>query len=199
MAFIKRCLKVSSDKRFFIINSYIFIGHDCIRGPPVRFGIFQFQIKKQEDFIMKKFEIVITTKQGEKKVKLYIDNETATILKDCSEEIRLAYLKEEYKAQMRERAETRRHISLDKSMDNGHDFESQDKSPLAEILEAEEESYIKSLLDKLTDKQREVFILHAFERWTLKKIGKKMGVSFQCVHQIYEAAIKKLKNFYKTP
>lgn len=148
---------------------------------------------------MKKFEIIVTTKQGEKKVKLYIDNETAAILKDCSEEVRRAYLKEEYKAQKRERAETRRHISLDKSMDNGHDFESQDKSPLAEILETEEDAYIKSLLDKLTDKQREAFILHAFERWTLKKIGKEMGVSFQCVHQIYEAAIKKLKKFYKTP
>ena len=53
----------------------------------------------------------------------------------------------------------------------------------------------KTLLEKLTDKQREVFILHAFEGWTLEKIGKKMGVSFQCVHQIYVAAIKKLKKF----
>ena len=96
---------------------------------------------------MKKFEIIVTTKQGEKKVKLYIDNETADSLKGCSEEVRCAYLKEEYKAQKRERAETRRHISLDKSMDNGHDFESMDKSPLEEILEMEEESYIKSLLD----------------------------------------------------
>lgn len=148
---------------------------------------------------MKKFEIIVTTKQGEKKVKLYIDNETADSLKGCSEEVRRAYLKEEYKAQKRERAETRRHISLDKSMDNGHDFESMDKSPLEEILEMEEESYIKSLLDKLTDKQRETFILHAFEGWTFEKIGKKMGVSFQCIHQIYEAAIKKLKNFCKTP
>ena len=138
---------------------------------------------------MKKFEMIITTKQGEKKVKLYIDNETAASLKGCSEEVRRAYLKEEYKAQKRERAETRRHISLDKSMENGHDFQSMDKSPLEEILATEEDAYIKSLLDKLTDKQREVFILHAFERWTFEKIGKKMDVSFQCVHQIYEAAI----------
>ena len=40
---------------------------------------------------MKKFEMIITTKQGEKKVKLYVDNETAASLKGCSEEVRRAY------------------------------------------------------------------------------------------------------------
>ena len=144
---------------------------------------------------MKKFEIIITTKQGEKKVKVYLDSETAAILKTCPEEIRIAYLTEEYKAQMLERAETRRHVSLDKVTANGRDFESADKSPTERIIEAEESEYVKSLLDKLTDKQREVFILHAFEGWNFEKIGKKMGVSFQCAHQFYEAAIKKLKKF----
>ena len=121
------------------------------------------------------------------------------MLKNCPEEIQLAYLKEIYKEQLLERKETRRHVSLEKITANRHDFESMDKSPLEEILEMEEESYIKSLLDKLTDKQRETFILHAFEGWTFEKIGKEMGVSFQCIHQIYEAAIKKIKNFCKTP
>ena len=144
---------------------------------------------------MKKFEITITTKQGEKKVNVYLDGETAAILKTCPEEIRIAYLTEEYKAQMLERAETRRHVSLDKITANGRDFESADKSPTERIIEAEENEYVKALLDKLTDKQREAFILHAFEGWNFEKIGKKMGVSFQCAHQFYEAAIKKLKKF----
>ena len=144
---------------------------------------------------MKKFEIIVTTKQGEKKVSVYVDSETAAMLKECSEEIRLAYLKELYKEQLLERKETRRHVSLEKITANGHDFESQDDSPMDKAIEAEENEYIKSLLDKLTDKQRETFVLHAFEGWTLEKIGKKMGVSFQCVHQFYEAAIKKLKKF----
>ena len=144
---------------------------------------------------MKKFEIIVTTKQGEKKVRVYVDSETAAMLKECSEEIRLAYLKEIYKEQLLERRETRRHVSLEKITANGRDFESSDKSPTEKIIETEENEYIKGLLDKLTDKQRETFVLHAFEGWTLEKIGKKMGVSFQCVHQIYEAAIKKLKKF----
>ena len=144
---------------------------------------------------MKKFEITVTTKQGVKKVSVYVDNEIAAMLKDCPEEIRNMYLQDEYKEQLAERRETRRHISLDKAMANGHDFEASDKSPIEEILQTEANERVKNLLSKLTDKQREVFILHAFEGWTLDKIGKKMGVSFQCVHQIYEAAIKKLKKF----
>lgn len=144
---------------------------------------------------MNKFEIIVTTKQGEKKVCVYVDSETEAILKECSEEIRLAYLKELYKEQPLERRETRRHVSLEKITANGHDFELQEKSPTEKIIEAEETAHIKELLDKLTDKQREAFVLHAFEGWTLEKIGKKMGVSFQCVHQFYEAAIKKLKKF----
>ena len=145
---------------------------------------------------MKKFEIIVTTKQGEKKVSVYVENETAEILKTCPEEVRLAYLKELYKEQLLERKETRRHISLDKAMESGHDFESSDKSPMEEIIRAEESEHVKSLLDKLTDKQRKVFILRAFEGWTFEKIGKEIGKSSPTVFGIYNTAIKKLKKFF---
>ena len=45
---------------------------------------------------MKKFEITVTTKQGEKKVCVYVDSETALMLKDCPEEIRNIYLQDEF-------------------------------------------------------------------------------------------------------
>lgn len=144
---------------------------------------------------MKKFEIIVTTKQGEKKVCVYVDSETAAILKTCPEEIRITYLKELYKEQLLERKETRRHVSLEKITANGYDFESSDKSPTEKIIEAEESEYVKSLLDKLTDKQREVFILYAFEGWTFEKIAKKMGNSIPTIYEIYNAAQKKLKKF----
>ena len=118
---------------------------------------------------MKKFEIIVTTKQGEKKVSVYVESETAAMLKECSEEIRLAYLKELYKEQLLERKETRRHVSLEKITANGHDFESQDKSPTEKIIEAEETARIKELLDKLTDKQRETLVFNAFINFTRRQ------------------------------
>ena len=95
---------------------------------------------------MKKFEITVTTKQGVKKVSVYVDNEIAAMLKDCPEEIRNMYLQDEYKEQLAERRETRRHISLDKAMANGHDFEASDKSPIEEILQTEANERVKNLL-----------------------------------------------------
>lgn len=144
---------------------------------------------------MKKFEIIVTTKQDEKKVRVYVDCETAAMLKDCSEEIRLAYLKELYKEQLLERKETRRHVSLEKITANGRDFESLDKSPMETIIEAEESEYVKNLLEKLTDKQREVFILYVYDGKTFEYIAKKMGRSIPTIFEIYNAAIKKLKKF----
>ena len=144
---------------------------------------------------MKKFEIIVTTKQGEKKVCVYVDSETAAILKTCPEEIRLTYLKEVYKEQLLERKETRRHVSLEKITANGRDFETSDKSPTEKIIEAEESEYVKSLLEKLTDKQREVFILYVYDGKTFEYIAKKMGRSIPTIFEIYNAAIKKLKKF----
>jgi RNA polymerase sigma-70 factor (ECF subfamily) len=144
---------------------------------------------------MKKFEIIVTTKQGEKKVSVYVENETAAMLKTCPEEVRLAYLKELYKEQLLERKETRRHVSLEKITANGRDFESLDKSPMETIIEAEESEYVKNLLDKLTDKQREVFVLYVFDGKTFESIAKKMGRSIATIYEIYNAAIKKLKKF----
>ncbi len=146
-----------------------------------------------------KFEIIVKKKQGEKQVSVSVDKDIADLLENCSAEVRQTYLEGEYHAQLKNRAETRRHISLDKCLENGREFPSLDDSPIDEIVKKEEGTYVKELLDKLTEKQREVFKLHAFEGWTLEKIGEKMGVSFQCVHEIYHAAIKKLKKFLKIP
>ncbi len=148
---------------------------------------------------MKKFEIIVTTKRGTRKVNVSVDSQTVAMLENCTAEVRQTYLEEEYKAQMQERAETRRHISLETSIANGHDFESPTGTPLDELLKSEESGYIKILLDKLTVKQYKVFTLFVFEGISLHKIAEKMGLSVPTVHEIYHAAIKKLKKFLETP
>ena len=66
---------------------------------------------------MQKFIIEITPNSGvTKEVKVYVDDRTATLLAQCEESIRQTYLEEEYKTQKRERAETRRHISLEQAI-----------------------------------------------------------------------------------
>lgn len=142
---------------------------------------------------MRKFEIMITTEQGEKKVDVCVDDITGGLLEQCREDIRYVYLKEEYEAQKRDRAETRRHVSLDRAIENGHDYKSQEKSPLDKLLLTEERAYLKGLLARLTDKQREVLLLRAVDGLGLEEIGREMAVKYQTVQQIYAAAIKKIR------
>lgn len=148
---------------------------------------------------MKKFEIMIATNKGERTVSVYVSSEIALMLQNCPEEIRTLYLKDEYIEQLKQRRETRRHISLDKSIENGYDFESQEHTPIDAVIQAEEEERVNRLLARLTVRQKEVFVLRVFDGWTLRQIGKKMGVSCQRVHEIYNDAIKKLKKFLKKP
>ncbi len=149
---------------------------------------------------MKTFEIMITTEQGkEKTVKVTVDDQTAVALKSCPPDVKQIYLEDVYKEQRQDRKETRRHISLETSIANGHDFESSDDNPMDKLLKKEGNACVKNLLDKLTDRQKEVFTLYVFEGWTFDKIAENFGVSRQRIQQIYGDSIKKLEkneNFF---
>jgi RNA polymerase sigma factor (sigma-70 family) len=106
-----------------------------------------------------------------------VDYKTSELLKQCDERIRNAYLEEEYRAQKRERTETRKHISLETSMENGHDYISKAENPMDKLLNLEDKAELEKALDKLTDKQRQVFVLYVVEGFTFEEIGVKMGTS----------------------
>ena len=121
---------------------------------------------------MKKYYLTIVRKDGtEKEVYVLIPEETAVLLDQCDETVRLEYLKEEYKALLRERAETRRHISLEQSVENGHDYETKMFLPLEELLRKESDERVKHLLSCLTQKQRIIVVAHLFYKKSFRKIA----------------------------
>ena len=146
---------------------------------------------------MEKYYLTIVRKDGtEKQVYVLIPEETAVLLDQCDEKIRLEYLKEEYKAFLRERAETRRHISLEQSVENGHDFETTKSLPLEELLRKESNERVEKLLSCLTEKQRRIVVWHVFYKKSLRKIAAHLKVNYRAVFDSFEAARKKiLKNF----
>ena len=147
---------------------------------------------------MSKFIIEIKSANGaSKQVKVYVDNRTAELLNQCDARVRQTYLEEEYYAQNRERAETRKHISLDTAMENGHDYISEEDSPMDKLLNWEDKTELKLALGKLTDKQYQVFLLYVVEGLTFEEIGVKMGTSWQAIQFHFNAAQKKLKKFLK--
>ena len=147
---------------------------------------------------MSKFIIEIKLANGTtKQVKVYVDNRTAELLNQCDARVRQFYLEEEYYAQNRERAETRKHISLDTAMENGHDYISPEDNPMDKLLNWEDKTQLKLALDKLTDKQYQVFLLYVVEGLTFEEIGAEMGTSWQAIQFHFNAAQKKLKKILK--
>lgn len=147
---------------------------------------------------MKKAKVVITTKSGkEKNVEVWIDDETLRLLDECGDErVKDLYLREEYRAQLIERRETRRHQSLEKSIENGHEIQD-DGSNIVEFLETKEEiTQLYKVLKILTEKQLYVLKLHVLERKTFREISEEMGLNLYTVYEHYTAAKKKLKKFF---
>ena len=63
---------------------------------------------------MKKLKTKIMHNGEEKEIAVLLDDETARILEECGDEkLKHRYIVEEYKAQLIERRETRRHSSSD--------------------------------------------------------------------------------------
>ena len=148
---------------------------------------------------MSKFIIEMETANGAKKqVKVYVDDRTAVLLNQCEPDVRQVYLEEEYKAQNRERSETRKHISLEQALENGRDYISQEDSPMDKLLNLEDKAALKFALDKLTDKQYQVFMLYVVEKLSFEEIGAKLGTSWQGAQFHFNAAQKKLKKILKS-
>ena len=147
---------------------------------------------------MSKFIIEIKLANGKtKQVKVYVDDKTAEVLYQCDARVRQIYLEEAYKAQNRERTETRKHISLETAIENGHDYITKESSPLDKLLNVEDRVALKFALDKLTDKQYRVFMLYVIDDLTFEEIGAKLGASWQGAQFHFNAAQKKLKKFLK--
>lgn len=147
---------------------------------------------------MSKFIIEIKLANGDcKQVKVYVDNRTAELLNQCDARVRQVYLEEEYYFQNRERAETRKHISLDTAMENGYDYISPKESPVDKLLNLEDKTELKLALDKLTPRQREVFLMAVLSKLSFREISRKLGVNIRAVHEFYYAAQKKIKKFLK--
>lgn len=110
---------------------------------------------------MKQLTTTIMRKGKEKTIAVLLDDETARLLEECGDEqLKHEYLVEEYKAQLVERSETRRHQSLEKSMEAGFDVVDEDTDVEKEAL---------GMIDK--EKLRRAFqFLEPQQKWLIYEI-----------------------------
>ena len=77
---------------------------------------------------MKKLTTQITKGNQTKIIYAIVDDKTAKLLEKADEKVRHEYIVGEHEIYLNELKETRRHQSLDISLENGHEFEDEDFS-----------------------------------------------------------------------
>ena len=114
---------------------------------------------------------------------------------EVTEEFAAEYAAMEHRDKLIERKETRRHQSLDKSLDHGWDVADPSADVALQAEQDEDKERLYAALQKLTDKQRAVLLLYIEEGKSFREIGEELGIHKDTVKEHYHAAIKKLKKF----
>lgn len=114
---------------------------------------------------------------------------------EVTEEFAAEYAAMEHRDKLIERKETRRHQSLDKSLEHGWDVADPSADVALQAEQDEDKERLYAALRKLTDKQRAVLLLYIEEGKSFREIGEELGIHKDTVKEHYHAAIKKLKNF----
>lgn len=145
---------------------------------------------------MKRFTTKIMHKGEEKTIAVWLDDETARLLEEYGDEkLKHAYIVEEYKAQLIERSETRRHQSLEKSMEAGFDV-------MDESTDVEKEAFINIDKEKLRrafqflePQQKWLIVQIFFNNRTRVDVAKEMGVDESAIRCRLKKIYKKIKKF----
>lgn len=124
----------------------------------------------------------------------FADGHTEEI--EVTDEFAAEYAAMEHRDKLTERKETRRHPSLDKSMEHGFDVPDLRIDIQAEVERRELSGQLKTALHTLTDKQCAVFLRYASDGLSFREIGEELGVHKDTVKEYYHTAVKKLKKFF---
>ena len=104
---------------------------------------------------MKKLSTTILHKGKEKAISVWLDDETARLLEECGDErLKHEYIIEEYKARLIERRETRRHQSLEKSMDSGFDMADENADIETEVFRTMDLDKLYQAVQQLEPQQK---------------------------------------------
>ena len=113
-------------------------------------------------------------------------------------ELAEAYAALERQSRLTNRKETRRHQSLDKSLDHGWDVPDPSADTLRILERSETRALLQAALKTLTARQRTILLRYVQENKSFREIGDALGVHRDTVREHYLSAVKKLKKFLQT-
>ena len=145
---------------------------------------------------MKKLTTQITKNNKQHTIFTMVDNQTANFIESLDEKTRHEYIVSEHEIYLNELKETRRHQSLDLSLEQGHEFEDADSSPEEKFIENETYSDLHKAISTLSEEQQWLINEVYFKGQTIVSIAKKQGVSHVAILNRLEKIHKKIKKFF---
>lgn len=144
---------------------------------------------------MKKVTTMAIIGGKEKQISVYLEEELADWLDTIDEATRRDFIVREWKVALSERAETRRHNSLERLTEAGWDI-ADDTDVQAEVERRDDRRQLADALAKLKPQQRSLLAKVYADGMSLKQIGRTEGVSKEAIYFRLQVALKKLrKNF----
>jgi len=144
---------------------------------------------------MKYFTTKTTKNEKAITIKIMVDDKTAKVLESLDEQSRHEYILLEHEIDLQERRETRRHQSLEKSLEKGHDFVSNALTPDEKYIKEETCRELFNALATLSEDQKWLIQEVYFKGRRQVEIAKELGIQKSSLNDRLSRALKKLKNF----
>lgn len=145
---------------------------------------------------MKKLKTKIMHNGAEKEIAVLLDDETARLLEECGDEkLRHRYILEEYKAQLIERRETRRHQSLERSMASGFDIIDESTDIEEATLRKIDEERLRQALQMLEPQQKWLLEQIFVKGKSKVEIARELGVWKTAISNRLQKIYRRIKKF----
>ena len=142
---------------------------------------------------MKNFTTKTTKNDKVITISIMVDNETAKMLEQLDEQTRHEYILAEHELDLKERKETRRHQSLDLSLENGHEFVSEDPTPEEKCIDDENFKTLYKAISTLEPTKQKIIYMYFFENKTMEQIAKALSVQKPAISKQLSRILEKLK------
>ena len=115
---------------------------------------------------------------------------------EVSDEFYAQYQEIEKEEKNKNRAETRRHISLSQMQENGFEPALQEPSLEETLIKEEQLDLLRKAMETLTDKQKELVNKVYFENRSIISIAREEGLTDMAIFNRLEKIHKKIKKFF---
>lgn len=146
---------------------------------------------------MKKVTTMAIIGGKERQISVYIEEELADWLDTIDEATRRDFIVEEWKTERKNRAETRRHNSLERLLDAGWDVAGEEIDFVGDMDKEKIVSSLQIVEQNLEPQQKKLLWEIYVERKTLEEIGALENVSKVAIHNRLEKILKKFRKILK--